>query len=410
MIDNFKEKLDKYAELAIKVGVNVKPGEDLVIRTPIECKDFVRLAVKHAYKVGAKNVYVEWKDEEVELLKYMMAPDEVFDTYSKWTAEKFTDIAKGGGAFLSVYAENPDLLKDVDPDKVQRAQKAAGPALKEWRSMMMTDEIKWNVISVPTEAWAKKVFPDLDTVDAVDKLWEYIFDCSRITDDPIAEWEKHNAYLKEKMDFLNESKFKYIRYKSKTADLETELPKNHKWASGSATDKKGNLFNPNIPTEEIYGMPHKFGVNGRVRSTKPLVFGGNTINDFEIVFEKGKIVDFSAEVGYDTLEKLISTDEGSHYLGELALVPHDSPISNKNTVFYNTLYDENASCHLAIGAAYKSCIVGGDEIPDEKLDEYGINDSIVHEDFMIGSADLDIVGVKEDGEVVELFRNGNWVF
>ena len=244
----------------------------------------------------------------------------------------------------------------------------------------------------------------------MDKLWDLIFKCSRVTDDPIEAWKEHNNNLKEKTDFLNSKKFKTLKYTSKITDLTVEMPEGHIWESGSEKDVNGIEFNPNMPTEEIFCLPHKYGVNGTLASTKPLVYGGNVINDFVLKFEKGRIVDFTAKEGEETLRHLIETDEGSHYLGEIALVPYSSPISDTNTVFYNTLYDENASCHFAIGSAYSSCIEGGNDIKAEDFDKYGINDSLTHVDFMVGSADLDIVGITHDGEEIQIFKDGNWDF
>ncbi|HBF4104483.1 TPA: aminopeptidase [Clostridioides difficile] len=408
---NLNRNLEKYAELAIKVGVNIQPGQILLIKSPIECADFARNALKEAYKCGAKNVYIEWSDEESTLIKYLYAPDEAFHEFPKWTAEQYVDIAKEGGAFLSVYAQNPDLLKDVDPERVANFQKASGKALKEWRSYTLTDKCKWSIVSVPTKDWAKKVFPNLSEDKAIEKLWDAIFKCSRVDgQDPIKAWEEHNENLKSKMDFLNKNNFKTLKYKSSKTDLTLDLPKGHVWLSGASKDPNGISFNPNIPTEEIFGMPHKFKVNGTVYSTKPLVYGGNIIDNFFLTFKDGKIIDFSAEKGLDTLEKLIETDEGSHYLGEVALVPYNSPISNTDIIFYNTLYDENASCHFAIGSAYKTCLEGGNNLKDEELDEHGVNDSLTHVDFMIGSADMDIIGQTYDGKQIQIFKNGNWAF
>lgn len=408
---NFNKNLEKYAELAIKVGVNIQPGQTLLIKSPIECADFARNALKEAYKCGAKNVYIEWSDEESTLIKYLYAPDEVFHEFPKWTSDQYVDIAKEGGAFLSIYAQNPDLLKDVDPEKVSNFQKASGKALKEWRSYTLTDKCKWSIVSVPTKDWAKKVFPNLSENEAIDKLWDVIFKCSRVDgQDPIKAWKEHNENLKSKMDFLNESNFKTLKYKSSKTDLTLDLPKGHIWLSGASKDPNGVSFNPNIPTEEIFGMPHKFKVNGTVYSTKPLVYGGNIIDNFFLTFKDGKIVDFSAEKGLETLKKLIETDEGSHYLGEVALVPFSSPISDTNIIFYNTLYDENASCHFAIGSAYRTCLDGGNDLKDEELDEHGVNDSLTHVDFMVGSSDMDIIGETPDGKHIQIFKNGNWAF
>ena len=408
---NLEKNLEKYAELAVKVGVNIQPGQTLLVRTPIECAPFVRKVVKKAYDLGAKEVHIEWSDEECSLIKYLNAPDETFNEFPKWISDQYVDIAKNGGAFLTIYAQNPDLLKDVDPKRVANAQKASAKALQEWRSYTLSDKSKWSIVSVPTVSWSKKVFPGVSEEEAVEKMWEAIFKCTRVDqEDPIEAWNKHNKDLKTRMNFLNDSKFKKLYFKSSKTDITMELPEGHIWASGASKDPNGIDFNPNIPTEEVFTLPHKFGVNGIVASTKPLVYGGNVINNFTLTFKDGKIVDFTAEEGYETLSNLISTDEGSHYLGEVALVPFKSPISDTNIVFYNTLYDENASCHFAIGTAYKSCIENGVNIPEEELDKHGINFSMTHVDFMIGSSDMDIVGETANGEKVQIFKDGNWAF
>ncbi|QYE97970.1 aminopeptidase [Paraclostridium sordellii] len=408
---NLERNLEKYAELSVKIGVNIQPGQTLLVRSPIECAPFVRKVVKKAYDLGAKEVFVEWSDEECTLIKYLNAPENTFNHFPSWVSDQYVAIAKNGGAFLTVYAQDPDLLKDVDPQRVANFQKASAEALQEWRSYTLSDKSKWSIVSVPTANWSKKVFPGVSEEEAIDKMWEAIFHCTRVDqEDPIEAWNQHNKNLKVRMNFLNDNKFKTLYFKSGKTDITMNLPEGHIWASGASKDPNGINFNPNIPTEEVFTLPHKFGVNGVVASTKPLVYGGNVINNFTLTFKDGKIVDFTAEEGYETLSKLIDTDEGSHYLGEVALVPFKSPISDTNIVFYNTLYDENASCHFAIGTAYKSCIENGVNIPKEELDKHGVNFSITHVDFMIGSPDMNIVGEKSTGEKVQIFKDGNWAF
>ncbi|MGL5314265.1 MAG: aminopeptidase [Peptostreptococcaceae bacterium] len=408
---NFERNLDEYAKLAVQVGVNIQPGQTLLVRSPIECAPFVRKVVSHAYKVGAKNVHIEWSDEECTLIKYLNAPEETFNEFPRWISDQYVDIAKEGGAFLTIYAQNPDLLKDVDPQRVANFQKASAAALKEWRSYTLSDKCKWSIVSIPTESWAKKVFPDVSNEEAVNKLWDAIFKCTRVdTENPVDAWREHNANLKERTDFLNQKNFKTLKYKSSKTDLVMDLPEGHIWASGASYDPTGVSFNANMPTEEIFSMPHKFKVNGVVHSTKPLVYGGNVIDNFSLTFKDGRIVDYTAEKGGETLGKLIDTDEGSHYLGEVALVPFKSPISDTNIVFFNTLFDENASCHFALGSAYKTCIKNGDEIKDDEMDKYGVNDSLTHVDFMIGSSDMNIIGITYDGKEVQIFKDGNWAF
>lgn len=410
-MDSFKENLEKYAELAIKVGVNMQKGQTLVINAPLPSYEFVRAAAKAAYKAGAKNVHVEWNDEEVTRIKYLNAPEEAFKEYPMWKAKGYEEMAKEGAAFLSISASNPDLLKGVDPERIATANKTASKALEGYRSHTMSDKVCWCVISVPTKEWAKKVFPDLNEEESVQKLWESIFKAVRVDNtDPVNAWREHTDNLAKKVNFLNEKRFKKLHYWSSVTDLTIELPEKHIWAGGGGTSENGTYFVANMPTEEVFTMPKRDGVNGVVKSTKPLNYGGNLIENFTLKFENGKIVDFSAETGYETLKKLIETDEGSHYLGEVALVPCDSPISNTNIIFYNTLFDENASCHLAIGKAYPTNLEGGASMSKEELTKNGANTSLVHVDFMIGSSDLNIDGETYDGKAEPIFRNGNWAF
>ncbi|MCY6484729.1 aminopeptidase [Clostridium aestuarii] len=410
-MEKFSELLEKYAELTVKTGVNIQTDQTLVINSPIECAEFVRLIAKNAYKLGAKNVHVEWNDEELTLIKYLNAPEKAFKDFPLWKADGYEQLAKGGAAFLSISASNPELLKAVDPKKIAEANKARSIALKNYREYIMNSTVAWSVVSIPTKGWAKKVFPALSEKDAVEKLWDYIFKIVRVDKtDSIKAWNEHLKNINEKTEFLNKQKLKTLHFVSTDTDLTIQLPKNHLWAGGGEYNKKRTYFVANIPTEEIFTLPLKAGVNGKVKSTKPLNYGGNLIDNFTLTFKDGKVINFSAEQGYETLKKLIETDEGSHYLGEVALVPHDSPISNSNIIFYNTLFDENASCHLALGMAYPSCIEGGSEMTEEQLKEFGANTSLIHEDFMIGSSDLDIIGETNTGEKIQIFKNGNWAF
>ena len=328
-MDNFENLLNKYAELSVRVGVNLQKGQTLVINSPIECAEFTRIVAKEAYKVGAKEVHVEWSDEELTLIKFMNAPEEAFKEFTKWKAEGYEDLAKNGAAFLSISASNPELLKDVDPKRIAESNKTRSIALKKYREYIMNSTVSWSIVSIPTKAWSKKVFPNLSDENAIEKLWENIFKIVRVDkDDPIDAWNDHLDNLQKKVKFLNEKRFKKLHYISKDTDLTIELPEKHIWAGGGEYNSKQTYFVANMPTEEVFTLPLKTGVNGKVKSTKPLNYSGNLIDNFTLLFKDGKIVDFSAEKGYETLKKLIETDEGSHYLGEVALVPYDSPISN----------------------------------------------------------------------------------
>ncbi|MTI71946.1 MAG: aminopeptidase [Firmicutes bacterium] len=408
---NFKTNLKKYAELTLKVGLNLQKGQTLVVNAPLTSANFVRKITKKAYDLGAKNVHVEWNDEELKLIKYKNAPEEAFKEFPEWKAKGFEQMAKDGACFLSISASNPDLLKDVDPKRISTAQKTAAKAMEAFRKYTQNSEVSWAVVSVPTKEWAQKVYPNLNEKESVEKLWESIFSIVRVDkNNPIDEWKKHLSTLKEKVTYLNTKQYKKFHYKAPGTNLTVKLPKNHVWIGGDEANSKGDMFVANMPTEEVFTVPIKHSVNGTVTSTKPLNYGGNLIEDFKLTFEDGKVTDFSAEKGYETLKNLIETDEGSHYLGEVALVPHDSPISKTETIFFNTLFDENASCHFALGSAYPTCVEGGAKMDKDELNENGINVSLTHVDFMIGSEKLDIDAETKDGKIEPIFRNGNWAF
>lgn len=406
-MNDFQKNLEKYAELAVKVGVNVQKGQTLVINTSLDAAELVRLVVKKAYEVGAHNVIVNWNDDTVSRLKYDLAPDEVFNEYPPHRAKEMEQLVKDGACFMSIISSSPDLLKGVDPQRIANFQKAAGKALSTYRQYMSSDKVSWTVIAAASEAWANKVFPNEE--NAVDKLWDAIFKATRIdNDDPVQAWKDHDQSLHKKVAYLNSKKYKKLHYKAPGTDLTIELPESHLWVGAGSVNEQGNEFMANMPTEEVFTVPLKTGVNGYVSSTKPLSYGGNIIDHFTITFENGKIVDVKAEQGEEILEHLVATDEGSHYLGEVALVPYDSPISQSNILFYNTLFDENASNHLAIGNAYAFCIENGKNMTQEELAKNGLNESITHVDFMIGSAEMDIDGITADGTSEPVFRNGNW--
>lgn len=404
-----ENKLRNYAKLAIQVGINVEKGQELVVNAPVNAVGFTRLVVEEAYAAGAKDVHLFWYDEETSKTRYQMAPDEAFESYPAWRAEGLETIAKNGGAFLSILTPNPDLMKDVDPGRMQTWNRTAMTALKAYRHYTMNGLCSWNLLTIPSEAWAAKVFPNDAPETAMDKLWAQVFSVVRADqDDPVQAWKNHIAFLKDRLTFLNEKNFKELHFQSETCDFTIALPQDHIWVGGSIANAKGRDFVPNMPTEEVFTSNLKQGVNGWVKSTKPLSYHGNLITDFTIWFEEGKIVRYEAGAGLEALKSLIETDEGSSYIGEVALVPYDSPISNSNLVFYNTLYDENASCHLAIGNAYGMCLKDGDKMNEEELAEAGLNRSLSHSDFMIGSADLSVIGTTQSGEEVTLFTNGNW--
>ncbi|GAA0180883.1 aminopeptidase [Clostridium sediminicola] len=402
--------LEKYAGLIVKSGVNIQKNQTLVITSPIECAAFTRTITKIAYEEGAKDVVVEWVDELLSKIKFLYAKVEVFEEFPEWQKEFYLSYAREGAAFLAIDTKDPELMKDINSERISKASKVRSSALKEYANRKMSGKNSWCIAAFPTKAWAKKVFPNISEDEAIEKLWQAVFKVTRIDEDndSALSWNKHIRSLKINSDFLNSNEFKYMYYKNSLGtDLKIELPENHIWISGSAYTPEGIEFCANIPTEEIFTLPKKTGINGTVVSSMPLSYNGSIIERICLTFEDGKIVDFYAEKGYEALKELIETDEGSHYLGEVALVPYNSPISKMNTIFYKTLFDENASCHLAIGAAYP-CIKNIENMSNEELGRLEINDSSIHVDFMIGTEDLEIIGITRTNEEIPIFKNGDF--
>ncbi|MBD3917297.1 aminopeptidase [Paenibacillus sp. PR3] len=405
------QQLDKYAELIVKVGVNIQQGQDLFVTCSIELVELGRQIAAQAYAAGASNVHIDWTDDVTARLKYEKAADEVFNVYPEYEKLKRNTFVDRGAAFVAVVSASPDLLKGINPARIAAFQKASGEGLKHYRRAIQSDQNSWTVVAGASQAWAAKVFPDASPDEAVDKLWTAIFESVRLnTPDPVAAWQTHNENLHAKVHILNERKYRKLHYRAPGTDLTIELPDKHLWVGAASENKNDIPFMANMPTEEVFTAPYKNGVNGYVSSTKPLSYGGNIIDGFKITFENGRIVKVEAEQGQDILQGLVDTDEGSHYLGEVALVPHQSPISNSNILFYNTLFDENASNHLAIGSGYAFNVEGGKTMSPEELEAAGVNTSISHVDFMIGSAEMDIDGIRDDGTVEPVFRRGNWAF
>lgn len=405
-----KEILTKYVDLALNIGINLQKEQILVIMSPVETAPFTRLLVEEAYNLGASEVIVHWSDDFCKKMTFTYGKKEIFKEMPAWQVDSLMYYANKGAAFLSIAANDPELLAGIDSEKIGAYQKTRGQALKPYYDKIMVNELQWNIISVPTLAWAKKVFPNVNDDEAIDLLWNAILKSTKAaTENPIETWKNHLNILKEKMDYLNNKQFdRVVITNSLGTNLTVRLPKNHIWASGKDVTQSGIEFVANIPTEEVFSMPHKYGVDGIVYASKPLNYGGTLIEDFSITFKAGKIISFTAKSGYEALENLVSIDEGAKYLGEIALVPFDSPISNLGILFYNTLFDENASCHLAIGQAYSSCIENGDKLSSEDMEKVGMNDSLTHVDFMFGTSDLSIVGYEENGNCENIFINGNW--
>lgn len=408
-MESFEHYLDQYAELAIRVGLNVQKGQTVVITTPIACADFVRKLAQKAYDVGAKDVVVDWDDDVVKALRLKHAPEDTLRTYPAWRATGMEEMAKDGAAFLSIYAPNSDLLKDIDPARVAMSSKAAATARAGYLNYTRSNKVNWLMVSYPTAEWSAKVFPNLSESERITQLWEQIFKLTRVDKaDPVAAWKEHIGTLTAKQNMLNKQKYKQLHFQAPGTDLYIELAPKHKWVAAGSETEGGVFFVPNIPTEEVFTMPARGGTNGTVRSTLPLSYQGSLIDGFSLTFKDGRVVEATAETGQEVLNNMLNMDEGARYLGEVALVPYDSPISQSGLIYYNTLFDENASCHVALGNSYPFTIEGGTAMSAEELAENGYNKSLIHVDFMIGSKDMTIDGITADGTREPVFRNGNW--
>lgn len=406
------KQFEEYAKLLVEVGINIQKGQNLVIHCPVECAWFARLCAKAAYAAGGREVIMSWRDDELTREKYLHAADEVFDSYPTWQSEFHNGYAKGGAAFLSIAASDPENLKGVDSGRIIRAQRSSNAALKDYRNLQMSNAVPWCVASIPIPSWAKKAFPECSEEEAIEKLWQAIFAAVRVNGDgkAVERWREHQETLRKRVDKLNAMDLESLHYSNGLGtDLTVCLPEDHVWAGGSGATKGGVPFIANIPTEEIFTAPLRDGVNGVVYASMPLVHDGNIIDKFYFVLKDGKIIEAHAETGEETLKAAISLDEGAARLGEVALVPYDSPISNQKLLFYNTLFDENASCHFAFGEAYPECVKGGEDMSKDELKDRGLNDSMTHVDFMVGTADLKITGKTWDGEEVPIFVDGNFV-
>ena len=404
--------LEEYIELVIRQGINIQPGQQLVIACSVDCAFFVRKAMEAAFKAGASNVHIRWIDDICSRTRFLMADESIFDVYPAWDKLLMDSLSEEGAAFMTVSASDPEVFKGVDSGRLSRFNIAASAALKAYFEKIITGGVRWCIASVPTEAWAKKIFPDVASADdAISLLWKNIFAASRVGDGKAVEkWQAHADSLKRRVKALNDYRFTEIHFKNSVGtDLRMQLPEKHVWMGGGDVAKDGKPFLPNIPTEEIFSAPKTDGVNGTVVGTMPNVFRGNLIEDFSITFKDGKVVSYDAKVGKEHLAKMITDIPGMDRLGEIALVEHDSPISNTGILFYNTLYDENASCHLALGSAYPDCIEGGGAMTEEERAAEGINVCDNHQDFMFGSADMSITGIMASGEEVAVFKDGNFV-
>ncbi|EKF60434.1 aminopeptidase [Agrobacterium albertimagni AOL15] len=402
-------KLDKLAEVAIKVGLQLQKGQDLVLTAPLVAVPLVRLITAHAYKAGASTVTTFYSDEETTLARYRHGHDESFDRAPNWLFDGMAKAYENGAARLAIAGDNPLLLSQEDPTKVGRANKATSIAYKPALEHISNFDINWNICSYPNPSWAKLVFPDMPIEEAVRKLADAIFAASRVDrDDPIAAWAEHNAELRKRSTWLNGERFAALHFTGPGTDLKVGLADGHEWHGGASTAKNGVTCNPNIPTEEVFTTPHALKVEGHVSSTKPLSHQGTLIDDIQVRFEGGRIVEAKASKGEAVLNKVLDTDEGARRLGEVALVPHSSPISASGVLFYNTLFDENASCHIALGQCYSKCFLDGASLSQDQIKAQGGNSSLIHIDWMIGSDKVDIDGIRADGSKIPVMRKGEW--
>lgn len=408
---DFQEKLEQYAALITDLGIHVNKGKYVCISCPVHAADFGRMLAENAYKRGAKDVIMNYYDEKLTRIRYDHVPVEVIANIPFWQAERRNLYAREGCCSISIISDDPEIFTGVPPEKLKASAIASKKAFKEFYDIMDQGKLRWTVTAFPSMKWAEKIFPNLQGEKAMDALWEKIFSAVRIGEgDCRKNWEKHDAILKERAEKLNSAKFESLRYSNSLGtNLKIGLPEGHIWYGGSETDQEGFAYFPNLPTEEIFTMPHKDKTEGIVYASLPLVYQGNVIKDFYLKFHNGVVVEYGAKSGEKSLKGLLDTDEGSRRLGEVALIEYASPISDMNLLFYETLFDENASCHLALGEAYPNTIQGGENMSEEELMRYGGNRSVNHVDFMIGTADMQIDGIQKDGKIIPIFRNGNFV-
>ncbi|HEV7440523.1 MAG TPA: aminopeptidase [Methylobacterium sp.] len=407
----FAERLDRLAEVAVRVGLNLRPGQELVMTAPLDAVPLARAITVQAYKAGASLVTTPFGDDAATLARFAHAPDAAFDTAAGWLYGGMADAFRGGAARLAISGDDPSLLAGQDPDKVARANRARSKAYVPALELIANFATNWTIVSAATPAWSRTVFPDLAEDEAVAKLWDAIFAASRVDGpDPIAAWERHNADLHARTVWLNAHHFAALRFRGPGTDLTVGLADDHEWCGGASTSRSGILCNANIPTEEVFTTPHKARVDGHVTSTKPLSYQGTLIDGIRVRVEGGRIVGSAARTGADVLARVLDTDEGARRLGEVALVPASSAISASGLLFYNTLYDENAASHIALGQAYSKCFRnGGADFSEADLAERGANRSLIHIDWMIGSAEIDVDGLTPDGRAVPVMRRGEWV-
>ena len=408
--------LQTYGDLAVRIGLNLREGQRLLIIGPLanggvslQAAPLVRAIASSAYRAGAELVETVWGDEGLQLIKFDHAREHVFRQYSGWFPRVLVEYVEAGHAVLSVYANDPDLLRDRRADRIGALQMAAATAVRPFRELISKNATNWCIVSAADPGWAAKVFPNEPRDAGIDRLWDAIVRLCRLDQpDPVAAWEQHLSALAARRDLLNGKRYDRLRYRGPGTDLTLGLPAGHVWVSGQSMSQNGILFAPNLPTEEVFTIAHKDRVEGTVRSTKPLSHGGTLVEDFTLRFAGGRVVEMRAARGEEVLRQLLDTDEGAAHLGEVALVPHGSPISQSGLLFYNTLFDENAASHVALGSAYRFTLQGGEDMSNDAFEAAGGNRSAIHTDFMIGSGELDVDGVFADGRSEPLMRRGEW--
>ncbi|CAN5880291.1 aminopeptidase [soil metagenome] len=408
---SFEDTLERFADLVVRVGLNLQPGQQLMVRAAVETAPFTRKVVETAYRAGAPFVNVLWNDDAVTLARFEHAPRDSFELFPEWTRDALLAAAARGDAILTIYAADPELLKDQNSENVATVQRVTQTEMRPFTEHIMNSDVNWCIVSVPIPSWAAKVFPHTTPEVAERKLWDAIFKTVRADRaDSGAAWQTHLANLEARRTYLTDKQYRALHYRAPGTDLTVGLADGHLWLGGTQPTQDGTVYVANLPTEEVFTMPHRERVDGTVRNSLPLSYVGNLIDGFELTFKDGAVVDYKAERGAEVLEHLLETDEGARHLGEVALVPHSSPISQSGILYYNTLFDENASSHLALGRAYRFNVAGGTEMSEAEVTAAGANDSLTHVDFMIGTADMDVDGVTDAGEREPVMRGGEWAF
>lgn len=409
---NFDELLKKYADFVVRVGVNPQPGQTLIINCPLEGAPLARLCVRSAYEAGAYDVQVNWHDDAITRTRMELGSEEALTDHKDWQLRRYLDYAEseGGICVLHLIADDPELYAGLDGAKISRVNASNRTFLQPWREYTMNDRVQWSIAALPSVPWATKMYPELSAEDAMEALWKLIFDVCRVTGgDPVSEWKAHLERLSDLRDKMNAFDLESVHFSSANGtDLTVGIAEQARWESAASKNEKGVVFLPNIPTEEVFTAPHKDKVDGIVYGTKPYVFNGQLIKDFFVKFENGKVVEHGAAEGAELLGQLLDTDEGARHIGEVALVPASSPINRSGKLFYNTLFDENAACHIAFGASYPGTTVNGTNLSKEELIARGMNQSSLHEDVMVGAEDSQITGKCRDGRTVVLFKDGVW--